>query len=47
MSQRPDRPRGRRQLRGLAASGGFVFYVVIVAGLVVVIGGLLVIRLLG
>jgi hypothetical protein len=47
MSQRPDRPPGRRQLSGLAASGGFVFYVIIVAGLLVVIGGLLAIRLLG
>jgi len=46
MSPRPDRPRDRRQLTGLAASGGFVFYVIIVAGLVVVIGGLLAIRLL-
>jgi len=47
MSQRPHRPRGRRQLSGLAASGGILFYVVIVAGLAVVLGGLLAIWLLG
>ena len=47
MNQRPGRPRGRRQLSGLAASGGFLFYVIIAAGLAIVIGALLAIRLLG
>jgi hypothetical protein len=45
MSQPHDHPRGGRQLSGLAANGGFVFYALVAIGLVLAAGVLAALRL--
>ena len=46
MTEQPQHPRGTRQLAGLAASGGLVFYVLLVVAVAMLVGILFALNLL-